>query len=228
MAIILCIETSTEICSVAISKAGKLIALQEDSKGNSHAEQLMPLIDKILHQTNISIHQIDAVCFSEGPGSYTGLRIGLSTAKGLCYALKIPLIMVSTLQSMAWGARSLFPDKSLYCPLIDARRMEVYYAVYNNDLQLIEKVQPKIIEPDSFKEFIEKQSIVFSGNGVKKTKEFISSHPNITFSTSKNSASYMIELAFEKYKNKHVADLAYSEPFYLKEFIAGKPRVKGL
>ncbi len=228
MAVILCMETSTEMCSVAVSNGNQLLAMKENANGNSHAENLMPFIDHVLNEANLTIRQIDAVCFSEGPGSYTGLRIGLSTAKGLCYALEKPLIALSTLQSMAWGARALFPDKSVYCPLIDARRMEVYCAVYDANLQLVDTIQNKIIDADSFKNLIEKESIVFCGNGVEKCKHVIIPNPNIMYATSTNSAAFMIELAYTKFLNQEFADLAYFEPFYLKEYIAGKPHVKGL
>lgn len=228
MAFILCIETSTEICSVALSKDNQLLSIKEESMENSHAEHLMLFIDDVLKEADISINQISAVCFSEGPGSYTGLRIGLSTAKGLCYALKVPLIMLKTLQSMAWGARKLFPEVSLFCPMIDARRMEVYSAIYDNDLQIIEPIQNKIINADTFNGLLGNQVVVFCGNGVDKSKEILSSYPNSRFSNSKTSAAFMIELAFQKFQNQEFADIAYSEPFYLKEFIAGKPHIKGL
>ena len=171
---------------------------------------------------------MDAVCISEGPGSYTGLRIGVSTAKGLCFALHKPLIAVSTLQAMAWGAKEQFPDVDWYCPLIDARRMEVYCAVFDNELQIIEPIQNKIITTETFKEIIEKQSIVFSGNGLDKCKDVLWQHPNRFFADTKISARYLIALAHKKYEQQLFEDLAYFEPFYLKEFIAGKAHVKGL
>lgn len=228
MCYILCIESSTEICSVALAKQNQLLALKENSNGNSHAEQLMPFVDAVLSQADIKVSQINAVCISEGPGSYTGLRIGTSTAKGLCFALNIPLISINTLQTMAWGARELFPDKPLFCPMIDARRKEVYCAVFDNDLKTIVETHNKIIESNAFADILNQQTIVFSGNGVEKCKNILPPHPSIIYADTKNSAAYMIDLAYQKYNKQMFENLAYFEPFYLKEFIPGKPSVKGL
>ncbi|MFA7400906.1 MAG: tRNA (adenosine(37)-N6)-threonylcarbamoyltransferase complex dimerization subunit type 1 TsaB [Bacteroidales bacterium] len=228
MCYILCIESSTEICSVALAKQNQLLAIKENSNGNTHAEQLMPFVDAILSQTGINTSQINAVCISEGPGSYTGLRIGTSTAKGLCFALNIPLIAINTLQTMAWGARKLFPDKPLFCPMIDARRMEVYCAIFDNELKTVVGTQSKIIEPDTFSDILNQQTMVFSGNGAEKCKNVLPPHPSIIYAETKTSAAYMIDLAYQKYNKQKFENLAYFEPFYLKEFIPGKPRVKGL
>lgn len=228
MAILLCIETSTEICSIALSNGNQLIALEETNQVNSHAEKLMPFIDKVLKKANLTINEINAVCISEGPGSYTGLRIGVSTSKGLCFALKKPLIAISTLQAIAWGAREKFPNAPCFCPMIDARRMEVYCAIYTNELQIKEPIQNKIITPEAFTEIIEKQPMVFSGNGLEKCKDILPNHPHIIYADTTISATYMISLAYQKYEQQLFEDIAYFEPFYLKEFIAGKSHVKGL
>lgn len=228
MAVLLCIETSTEICSVTLSEHHHILAQEESNEGNSHAEKLLPFIDNVFKKAALPIEKIDAVCISEGPGSYTGLRIGVSTAKGLCFTLHKPLIAVSTLQAMAWGAKEQFPDVDCYCPLIDARRMEVYCAVFDNELQIIEPIQNKIITTETFKEIIQKQSIVFSGNGLDKCKDVLWQHPNRLFADTKISARYLIALAHKKYEQQLFEDLAYFEPFYLKDFIAGKAHVKGL
>lgn len=228
MAILLCIETSTEICSVAIANNNQLLALEEVSEGNSHAKLLMSFVDKVLTTANIAINEIDAVCFSEGTGSYTGLRIGLSTAKGLCYTLDKKLIHVSTLQSMAWGARKAMALDAYYCPMIDARRMEVFTAIYDSRLAIVEEVKSKIITENTFIEIAKEQPLVLSGNGLEKCKEVIKETPNLIFSNVQTSAAYMIELAYEKYEKQQFENVAYVEPFYLKEFLAGKPKVKGL
>ncbi len=228
MAILLCIETTTEICSVAISNNNQLLALEEVNLNNSHAKLLMSLIDKALLTANVSLNAINAVCFSEGPGSYTGLRIGLSTAKGLCYALDKKLIHVSTLQSIAWGMRKEKLLDAYYCPLIDAKRMEVYTAIYDTHLALIEDVKSKIITEDTFTEIAKEHTLVLAGNGLDKCKKVLQSTPNLIFINIQTSAAYMIELAYEKYEKQQFENVAYVEPFYLKEFIAGKPRVKGL
>ncbi|MFA5639181.1 MAG: tRNA (adenosine(37)-N6)-threonylcarbamoyltransferase complex dimerization subunit type 1 TsaB [Bacteroidales bacterium] len=228
MCYLLCIETSTEVCSVALAKENQLVAVKENHQGNTHAEQLMPFVDSIVNEAGINVKQLDAVAVSEGPGSYTGLRIGVSTAKGLCYVLNKPLISVSTLQSMAWGARKNYSGDYFYCPMIDARRMEVYCAVYDSQLQIVDAIQNKIIYADAFGSILDKQKIVFSGNAVEKCKNILALHHHSIFSETKTSAAYMLELAYQKYIHHNFENLAYFEPFYLKEFVAGKPHVKGL
>lgn len=228
MAYLLAIETTTEICSVALGDDDQCIALLENDKENSHAEKIMLFVDEALRQAKIESSALDAVIISEGPGSYTGLRIGASSAKGLCYALDIPLIAVSTLQSMAWGAREKFPNNNQYCPMIDARRMEVYSAIYDLDLQATQAPINVIVDENAYLEYLEQEIVVFSGNAVEKTMPVLSQHPNAVFSETKNSARYLLELGYRKYLQKEFVDTAYFEPFYLKEFQSGAPRVKGL
>ena len=228
MAYILAIETTTEICSVALGNDQRCVALVENDRENSHAEKIMLFVDEALRQVNIQSSALDAVIISEGPGSYTGLRIGASSAKGLCYALGVPLIAVSTLQSMAWGAREKFPNYHLYCPMIDARRMEVYSAVYDSDLRAIEVPTNVIVDENAYAEYLQQKPVVFSGNAVEKTMPVLSQHPNAVFSPTRNSARYLLELGYKKYLQEDFADTAYFEPFYLKEFQSGTPRVKGL
>ena len=229
--IILHIETATEICSVALSKGTELMALKEESKGFSHAEKMIPFIDQLLREAHILPSDLDAIAVSIGPGSYTGLRIGASTAKGLCYALNIPAISVSTLMSIAEGVKQdkNFNDKDfIIAPMIDARRMEVYTALYNQNQKLLNDIHAEIIDESSFKDILELHNVVFCGNGMPKCKESLSQNKNALFSAVTLSAQNMIYPAMEKYKNAQFEDVAYFEPFYLKEYIPGKSTVKGL
>ena len=217
MAYFLAIETSTEICSVALGKDAECIALIEDNRENSHAEKILVFVDEVLRQTGLKKNELNAVCISEGPGSYTGLRIGTSTAKGLCYALDIPLIAVSTLQGMAYGAREQYPDYKQYSPMIDARRMEVYTAVYNQYLETVEKIRNVILDEHAYSTFLAKDKTVFCGNGMIKAIPLLSANPNAVFCETKTSARYLLELGFRKYVEQDFVDVAYFEPFYLKE-----------
>lgn len=219
MSIILGLETSTKICSVAISDGDKLLALQEEGGKYSHSEKLTIFIQKVLTEARLQLSQIDAIAISKGPGSYTGLRIGVSVAKGLCYALDKPLICVDTLQAMAFGM-NIQAKADLYTPMIDARRMEVYTAIYNQDNETIEAVNAKIIDEHSFAEQLEKNKILFFGDGAEKCKAILSKHPNAIFSNEGNpSAQYINIIALEKFRNQEFEDVAYFEPYYLKDFI---------
>jgi tRNA threonylcarbamoyladenosine biosynthesis protein TsaB len=221
---LLAIETSTEICSVALSKNAQCIAFVENEKGNSHAEKIILFIDEVLRQAKLDKSELNAVCISEGPGSYTGLRIGASSSKGLCDALNIPLIAVSTLQSMAWGAREIYPNHKLFSPMIDARRMEVYTAVYNQNLQIVREINNVILDENTCSDLLTHDKLVFSGNGVAKAQPLFSTNPHAVFCNSKTSARYILPLAYEKYLQQNFADIAYFEPFYLKEFHAVKAK----
>jgi tRNA threonylcarbamoyladenosine biosynthesis protein TsaB len=218
MAYLLAIETSTEICSVALGKDKTCAAIVEDDKGNSHAEKILLFVEQVLKQTGLNANHLDAVCISEGPGSYTGLRIGTSSAKGLCDALDIPLIAVSTLQSMAWGTKELYPAHQQYCPMIDARRMEVYTAVYNQYLYPLKNITNIILDDNACLDFLLEDKVVFSGNGITKAIPLLSKNSNAIFCNTKTSARYLLELGYRKYIEKDFADTAYFEPFYLKEF----------
>tara|TARA_A100001035_G_scaffold232741_1_gene195251 strand:- start:1069 stop:1737 length:669 start_codon:yes stop_codon:yes gene_type:complete len=219
MGLILSIETSTRSCSVALSLNGELVkSIEEVSEQYSHSEQLTVFIEELLLNENIKVIDLDAIAISSGPGSYTGLRIGTSTAKGLCYACGIPLIAIPTLDAMAEGMKNNYPDIQL-CPMIDARRMEVYCAVYYSSLA--SSVEAKVINKDSFKKVLSQGSVLFFGDGANKCQNILS-HPNAIFELGiYPSASDMIFLAENKYKNKEFEDLAYFEPFYLKPFQAG-------
>jgi tRNA threonylcarbamoyladenosine biosynthesis protein TsaB len=199
---LLAIETSTEICSVALGKNSDCIALVESERGNSHTEKIILFIDEVLQQSGLQKTQLDAVCISEGPGSYTGLRIGLSSAKGFCDALEIPLIAISTLQSMAWGVRQQYTDYKYYCPMIDARRMEVYAAVYNQHLQLIEDVNNVILDENTYANILSKDKVVFSGNGTGKAQSVLSGNRNAVFCNVKTSARYVLALGYENFFNR--------------------------
>ncbi|RRO23203.1 tRNA (adenosine(37)-N6)-threonylcarbamoyltransferase complex dimerization subunit type 1 TsaB [Flavobacteriaceae bacterium 14752] len=223
MANILCIETSTTNCSVALAKDGQLITIQEDDKKEySHAEQLHLFIEKVVKASDLKMTDLDAIAISKGPGSYTGLRIGVSTAKGLCYALDIPLISISTLKVLA---KQVVQQSSQHpiIPMIDARRMEVYTAVFNSKQEEISAVEAKILEPDSFQSYFDSyDKIYFIGNGVSKFKDMCVNVNQGIFIEHKNpSARQMCELADGLFRSKTFEDVAYFEPFYLKDFVGG-------
>ncbi len=218
MATILCIETASTNCSVALGVNGKLLALKEDYDSSySHAERLHIFIKQLLEENNISLKDLDAIAVSKGPGSYTGLRIGVSAAKGLCFSLDIPLISVATLTSIAIQVE----EKGIVIPMMDARRMEVYTAVFNADGDQIEATSAKILDEDSYLEYIGKGVVYFIGSGVEKFQK-ICTHSNAKFIENiLPSATQMIELATLKYKISDFEDVAYFEPYYLKDFMIG-------
>lgn len=218
--IILGIETATKICSVAISKGNQLLALVEEGGEYSHAEKLNGFIQECLSKANLSLNQIDAIAVSKGPGSYTGLRIGVSTAKGLCYSLNKPLISVDTLQAMALKQQQKI-KVDLYCPMIDARRMEVYTALYDLNNQLIQEVSAKIIDESSFSEYMSTKKIAFFGDGADKCNEVLEHNSNAIFSIDgMPSAQFINEIALLKIQENKFEDVAYFEPYYLKDFVA--------
>lgn len=218
MAYILNIETSTKNCSVSISKNRELVAIKELNNGNySHAEVLHPFINDVLKEANITVKELNAIAVSKGPGSYTGLRIGVSAAKGLCFALNIPLISINTLQSLAL---SISIENGVIVPMLDARRMEVYSAVFDSENNQIREIKAEIINETSFLNYLETSNVYFLGDGAEKCKTLIT-HSNAIFVDSKfPSAKEMSFLAFDKYKKNDIEDVAYFEPFYLKNFIA--------
>jgi len=226
---LLFLETATEVCSVALSKGDKIIASICLDKGNSHIERLFPFIEEVLAKSKCVVSELNGVVLSTGPGSYTGLRIGASAAKGICYALNIPLIGISTLQSIVFGAISKQKKEQniLYCPMIDARRMEVFSALFNERGEIITEVETKIIDRQSFSLEFKKNVICFCGNGMTKCKPFLQ-HPNARFIDAPLDASDMLLPALVKYENMQFEDIAYFAPFYLKEYVAKKSSVKGL
>ena len=217
MAKILNIETSTEICSVCISENGNLLSIAESHEGYNHATNLTMFIQKCLKKVGFQMQDLDAIAFSKGPGSYTGLRIGVSAAKGICYALNKPLLAIDTLSAMANACATKEQlDDALYCPMIDARRMEVYTALFNLKNEKVKDLQALIIDSESFQpEFKEGKQIVFCGNGSKKCKD-IFTNPQAIFSTIQCSSAYLIPLAEKQFENQTFEDIAYFSPLYFK------------
>lgn len=225
MAIIIQIETATQVCSAAISENGNTIVLKEESASNIHASSLTLFIKEAMDTAGLQFAEVDAISVSKGPGSYTGLRIGVSTAKGLCFALDKPLIAIDTLQMMASGFLIENPDFSgLICPMIDARRMEVFTAVYNRDLKEVVPVTAKIIDEHSFAEVLELGRVEFLGDGASKCRSALL-HKNAMFSENNyNSAGNMSKLSYEAFTSSKFVDVAYFEPFYLKDFVLTTPK----
>lgn len=225
MALILNIETATTVCSVSISKDDKSIAIKEINNGYTHAENLTIFIRDILSENNISLSELDAIAVSKGPGSYTGLRIGVSTAKGLCYTLNKPLIAINTLKSLTAGfINKKLTEKILFCPMLDARRMEVYCAVYDKELNEIKPTIAEIITGNSFEELLKDNTLVFFGDGAAKCKATLT-HSNASFIENVYpSAAYMTKLSEEAFNKKQFEDVAYFEPYYLKDFVGSKEK----
>lgn len=215
---ILHIETATKVCSVALSENGALVGLNEiEEDGYAHGEKLTILIQELLKEKGLTTHDLHAVSVSSGPGSYTGLRIGVSAAKGICYAMQIPLIAIDALTSLAVMAAKKY-DQNI-CTVIDARRMEVYNLISSKDLQPLKEITADIITEESYREF---EPFVVCGDGTSKLQE-IWKDRNCTFEMDiKSSATGQVELAYDKYVNEQFEDLAYWEPFYLKDFIVAK------
>jgi tRNA threonylcarbamoyladenosine biosynthesis protein TsaB len=222
MALVLNIETATTNCSVSLSKDGETLVLKEDNSRNySHAETLHLFIDSVFKEAKIKPSAIDAVSVSKGPGSYTGLRIGVSSAKGLCFALNKPLIAIDTLESLA---HQVVADKGLIVSMLDARRMEVYSAIFNIEFKQIRKVEAEVLTESSYNDILDHSKVYFIGSGVEKTKQLIN-HPNAVFINDKlPSANEMAQLSEYKYKISDTEDVAYFEPYYLKDFIAIKKK----
>lgn len=249
MAIILHIETATKVCSVALSQSGRLIGLKESMEKNAHSSLITVYIDELMKSAGLDYSSLDAVSVSKGPGSYTGLRIGVSTAKGICFGIGKPLIAVGTLQAMAVGMKNEMTSQSnshrseiiapapeemssrpiLFCPMIDARRMEVYSALYDQELQPVRETKAEIIHEDSFSEYFKDHIVRFAGDGAEKCRPVLGHHSNARFLENFSpSAKYMIHLAEARFEHSEFENVAYFEPFYLKDFIPGIPRVKGL
>ena len=220
MVYILHIESSSTLCSVALSDGARLIALKELDAGYTHAENLHVFINGLLQEQKLVPSQLQAVSVSSGPGSYTGLRIGFSAAKGLAYALNIPLIVVETLKVLTSLAVKADPDAELYCPMLDARRMEVYTAVYTKDLNTHTAPKALVLDEQSVSSLqAEGKTICFFGDGMPKAKTLLQALPSAHFAEQIQSGSEaMIPLAYQKFLDKDFADTAYAEPFYLKDF----------
>ncbi|NOT52810.1 MAG: tRNA (adenosine(37)-N6)-threonylcarbamoyltransferase complex dimerization subunit type 1 TsaB [Chitinophagaceae bacterium] len=215
MSLILNIDTALDIASVCLAKDEQLLQFSVNENQKEHSSWLHNCIAELMQEAGYEMKELDAIAVSIGPGSYTGLRVGLAAAKGFCYALQIPLITVNTLKLIAFASKDESVD--LICPMIDARRMEVFTAVY--DKNFVEKVPSRamILDESSFDSFLSSNKILFCGNGVKKLKPLLS-NTNASFSDSIADASHLAQLSYPVFLNKQFADLAYSEPFYLKEF----------
>lgn len=227
---LLLIETATAVCSVALADEQKVISELHTDQPNAHSSQLSPYIGQLLERCGVSPSQLNAVCVSSGPGSYTGLRIGVSTAKGICYALGIPLLAVPTLQSMATQYYTANPDyQGMVCPMIDARRMECYTAIFCSPTETLKPVSADIITQGIYDEFLNRGEVVFIGDGAEKTRPILGSHPNARYATDfLISATGLHTLALDRLNRQQVEDVAYFEPYYLKDFVAKKSVVRGL
>jgi tRNA threonylcarbamoyladenosine biosynthesis protein TsaB len=227
---IICLETATNLCSVALCDSAGVISLKESNESKSHASMLTVFIEEILKENGIRAGDVEAIAVSKGPGSYTGLRIGVSVAKGIAYAASIPLIGIETTLSMFWGIsgsrmKSQETDmNTLFCPMLDARRMEVYYTIYDAAGKTIKDISAEIITEDSFSNIPESQKIIFFGDGAAKCKEVVN-RTNIHFADDfRISASHMHRPVIQAFNKRHFEDVAYFEPFYLKDFITTIPR----
>ncbi len=234
---ILLIETATQICSVVLAADGKVLARRESDTPNAHSTCLSVFIDEVLKESHLTPRDLNAVCVSAGPGSYTGLRIGVSTAKGFCYALGIPLLSVPTLLSMAALYYRQHPDYlGLVCPMIDARRMECYTMMVKgerlkvkSEMEILRDTSADVIEAGCFDEWLDRGEVMFIGDGAEKTKELLGTHHNARYDNSfRLSAEGMLELAESRLRDGKTEDVAYFEPFYLKDFVAKKSVVHGL
>ena len=227
MSCILHIETSTSVCSVAVSEDGKVIFDKADRTGNNHAEALGSFVDEAMSFADSHAIPLDAVAVSGGPGSYTGLRIGVSMAKGVCYALDIPLISVSTLELMCVPVLLRYDDmeeNALLCPMIDARRMEVYASLYDRALKPVRDIQADVVDSDTYRKWLDERPVYFFGNGAAKCIETIN-HPNAHIIDGiEPIAKWMMPLAEKKMLNNIHEDVAYYVPFYLKDFVAKTPK----
>ena len=232
---ILCLETSTAVCSVSLVDKGNVVALRESLDGQNHAEKITVFIDEVMKEAGVAYKDLDAVATSMGPGSYTGLRIGVSAAKGLCYAMEKPLIAIDTLAAMAEGFVSnqlsafSFQLSTILCPMIDARRMEVYTAFFNEKMERMSETEALIVDENSFMELKQNNHLYLFGDGADKLASLFENDENITVVEKFHcSAAYMAQLADKAFKNNDFVDTAYFEPFYLKNFVPGMPKVKGL
>lgn len=227
MSIILNIDTAIEIASISIAKNGEMIEEISNAEQKEHGGFLQTTIQKLLKNTSLSIKELDAVAVSAGPGSYTGLRVGIASAKGLCYALNKPLITIGTLKIAALAAiletnKESLSDSPLFCPMIDARRMEVFTALYNRNLEPLLGPCAMVLDQSSFAKMLLKNKIIFFGNGSKKWR-LLCNDENARFITTLSNSLAMSKLAYKKYEFRQFADIAYSEPFYLKDFFTSLP-----
>jgi tRNA threonylcarbamoyladenosine biosynthesis protein TsaB len=223
LSLILSLETSTKTCSVALHQSGQLLALSELQLGHSHSEMLTVLIENLLKTTGFVLQDLAAIAVAKGPGSYTGLRIGIATAKGLSYALDIPIIGVNTLESMVYAIQAKIIGTYLYCPMIDARRMEVYCGIWDKNLNCYAPTQAKIIDETAFGDILQEKALVFFGDGAQKCQTKLNSSKNAYFINDFTpTAQALGSLATLQFEQQIFEDLAYFEPFYLKDFVGKK------
>ena len=225
MSLILCIETGTDICSVGIARDGELMSLRESDQGRDHAKQVAVFVDELLRETGVKPDELDAVAVGMGPGSYTGLRIGVSFAKGLCYGLNIPLLAVGSLEALTDVAIKDYEagiiqvegwDEALLCPMVDARRMEVYTRIFNSRCEAQSEVSAEIITEESFSQWRAKGKLVIFGNGAAKCQEML---PDAIYIDVAPSARGLTRIAHQLFEAGKTVDIAYFEPFYLKDFV---------
>ena len=222
MALILNIETSTTMCSVSLADKGELISCKELDNGYTHAENLHVFINDLLIQEKVIPSQLDAVAVGSGPGSYTGLRIGVSTAKGLAFSLNKPLLSVNTLKTMAMAVKEKANNEMLLCPMLDARRMEVYCAFFDFDLNEVRETSAQIITEENLNFFAQSKPLVFFGDGMPKCKSLLQNLPGALFIDNISpSSKQLAKLSYQQYLDKNFEDVAYFEPFYLKDFMIG-------
>lgn len=225
MSLILCIETGTDICSVGIARDGELMSLRESDQGRDHAKQVAVFVDELLRETGVKPDELDAVAVGMGPGSYTGLRIGVSFAKGLCYGLNIPLLAVGSLEALTDVAIKDYEagiiqvegwDEAFLCPMVDARRMEVYTQIFNSRCESQSEVSAEIITEESFSQWRAKGKLVIFGNGAAKCQEML---PDAIYINVAPSARGLTRIAHQLFEAGKTVDIAYFEPFYLKDFV---------
>jgi tRNA threonylcarbamoyladenosine biosynthesis protein TsaB len=227
---ILCLETATTICSVALCDSAGIISLRESRENKSHASQLTVFIEELLKENNVRAKDLEAVAVSKGPGSYTGLRIGVSVAKGLAYAASLPLIGIETTMSMFYGIREEYLSKSgadsqtLFCPMIDARRMEAFYCLFDINGKVVRNISASVFDKDSFSDFPENVKIIFFGDGAGKFRNIISRSNSVFADQYVISAAHMHYPVYEAFNKGRFEDVAYFEPYYLKDFIATIPK----
>lgn len=226
MALILNIETATSVCSVALAKEGKILGIKENTAGLNHSLLLGTFIQELLQENAVEAQDLDAVAISMGPGSYTGLRIGVSMAKGLCFGACKPLIAINTLQALARSVSEQLKEEAWYCPMIDARRMEVYAAFFDSENRTKVETKAEIIDENSFSDILADHKVYFFGDGSEKIKNILISPQACYLENEAASAAHLVEIAEQKFAAQQFESVAYFEPFYLKDFIATTPKHK--
>lgn len=226
MALILNIETATSVCSVALAKEGKILGIKENTEGLNHSLLLGTFIQALFEECALTAHDLDAVAVSMGPGSYTGLRIGVSMAKGLCFGASKPLIAINTLQALARSVSEQLKEDAWYCPMIDARRMEVYTAFFDSHNRTMLDTKAEIIDEHSFSDILATHKVYFFGDGSEKVKNTLVSPHACYLNDKAASAAHLVEIAEQKFAAQQFESVAYFEPFYLKDFIATTPKHK--